>query len=150
VPSAASLVGVGGHRFVVPRGPLATIRPETHLSLPTTPFEQSRPATVPVVLTLVRRIFLVIASQAGRRWEWWRKGIRCNPLRHRGPHAFLQVGSRSVYGDAGTGRFACDLRDGASDADVNEAGRPEFEVEGTAVGFAIGCNRIFFVNGKDV
>jgi hypothetical protein len=65
-------------------------------------------------------------------------------------HAFFRVGSRSIDGDTGTGRCSRDLHEGVSDADGIEAGRPELEIEGTAVGFAVGGNRIFFVDGEDV
>ena len=39
---------------------------------------------------------------------------------------------------------------GRSDADVIEDGRPEFEIEVTFVGFAVGGDRIRFVDGEDV
>jgi hypothetical protein len=58
-------------------------------------------------------------------------------------HAFFRVGSWSIDSDAGTGRCSRDLREGVSDADGIEAGRPEFEIESTAIGFAVGGNRIF-------
>jgi hypothetical protein len=80
----------------------------------------------------------------------WQRGSRSNPLRHRARHPLFQAGSRSIDIDAGTGRFACDLRDGGSDAHSSEAGWPEFEVEAAAVGLAVACNRIFFVNGEYV
>jgi hypothetical protein len=49
---------------------------------------------------------------------------------------------RTIYGRAFW------IGEGASDADGIEAGRPEFEIEGPAVDFALGGNRIVFVNGK--
>lgn len=50
------------------------------------------PATVPVVFTLVRRIFLVIASQPGKRWEWWRKGLGAIPFATVGRMQFFKLG----------------------------------------------------------
>ena len=38
---------------------------------------------------------------------------------------------------------------GVSDADGIVAGRPEFEIEHTFVGFAVGRDRIRFVDGED-
>src|ERR1700730_3050622 len=63
---------------------------------------------------------------------------------------FFRVGSWSIDGDAGTECCSRDLREGISDADGGEARRPEFEIEGTVVGFAVRGNRIFFVDGEDV
>ena len=56
----------------------------------------------------------------------------------------------SIDGDADTDCCSRDLRAGVSDADGIEAGRPEFEIEGTGVGFAVGGNGIYFVDGEDV
>jgi len=64
--------------------------------------------------------------------------------------AFFRFGSWSIDVDASTGRCSRDLREGTSDANGIEAGRPEFEIESTAVGFAVGRDRIRFVDGEDV
>ena len=56
----------------------------------------------------------------------------------------------SIDGDAGTGRCSRDLGEGTSYANGIEAGRPEFEIEVTDVAFAVGRDRIRFVDGEDV
>jgi len=83
------------------------------------------------------------------------KGIRCNPLRHRVRHAFFRIGSWSIDGDTDTERCSRDLSYWRSGADVAAgavgavAGEVEFEIEETAVGFAVGRDRIGFVDGED-
>jgi hypothetical protein len=56
----------------------------------------------------------------------------------------------SIDGDTGSGRCSFDLLYGSSDPDEIENGRPEFEIEGTFVGFSVGGDRIRFVLGEDV
>jgi hypothetical protein len=58
--------------------------------------------------------------------------------------AFFRVGSWSIGGDTGSGRRSFDLLYGGSDADLIEEGRPEFDIEVTFVGFAVGGDRIRF------
>jgi len=58
--------------------------------------------------------------------------------------------SSSIDGDPGGGCCARDLRERISDADRIEAGRPEFKIERTAIGFAVRGNRIGFVDSEDV
>jgi hypothetical protein len=79
---------------------------------------------------------------------WRRREWKCNPLRHRARHAFFRVGSWSIDGDTGSGRCCFDLLYGGSDADEIEEGRPEFESEVAFVGFAVGGDRIRFVDGE--
>src|ERR1700683_1427651 len=62
----------------------------------------------------------------------------------------FRVGSRSIDGDAGTRGCSRDLRDRGSDADSIIAGRAEFDIEGAAIGFAVGGNPIVFVDGENV
>ena len=64
--------------------------------------------------------------------------------------AFFRVGSWSIDGDTGSGRRSFDLLYGGSDADLIKEGRPEFDIEVTLVGFAVGGDRIRFVDGEDV
>jgi hypothetical protein len=69
--------------------------------------------------------------------------------RHGIGQAFLRVRSCSIDGDASCGRGSLDLRYWRSHADGIVAGRPEFEIEHTFVGFAVGRDRIRFVDGED-
>ena len=98
----------------------------------------------------VCQVFVVIWNETQYAVERWQRGWKSNPLRHGLRNALFRLGCWSIYSDAGTGRFACDLRDGASDPYGSEAGRPEFEVEGATLGFVVRCHRILFVDGKDV
>jgi len=55
----------------------------------------------------------------------------------------------SIDGDASSGRGSLDLCYWFSRADGIVTGRPEFEIESTFVGFAVGRDRIRFVHGED-
>jgi len=78
------------------------------------------------------------------------KGTGWNPLRHGIGQVFFRVRTWSINRDTGSGRCSFDLLYGGSDADEIEEGRPEFDSEVTFVGFAVGGDRIRFVDGEDV
>jgi hypothetical protein len=81
--------------------------------------------------------------------EWWQSGWECDPLRHRVRHLHLRIGGWSIDGDACSGYCSLDLCYWLSDADGIEAGRPEFEIEHSFVGFSVGRDRVCFVVGED-
>jgi hypothetical protein len=58
--------------------------------------------------------------------------------------------SRSINGDPGSGGRSLDHLYRGPHADQIEEGGPEFDSEATFVGFAIGGDRIGFVDGEDV
>ena len=86
----------------------------------------------------------------------WRLGMECGPPRHGAHDAFLWVGTWSIDSDAYSVGCSGDLRYRLSGADVTGgavgavAGEVEFEIEEAAVGFAVGRDRIGFVDGEDV
>src|ERR1700728_5311834 len=67
------------------------------------------------------------------------KGTKVQSPLPRCAACIFRVGGRSINVDAGSSRLPRDFRDGGSDAHGSEAGRPEVEVEGTGVRFAVAC-----------
>ena len=75
-------------------------------------------------------------------------------LRKHGPRHAVVIGRKwevdsSIDGDASSGYCSLDLCYWLSDADGVVAGRPEFEIEHSFIGFSVGRDRVRFVVGED-
>ena len=81
------------------------------------------------------------------RWERGKgDGVQSpSPL---GPAFTFPGWSWSIDDNASSGRGSLDLCDWRPQADGIVAGRPEFEIEHSFVGFAVGRNGIGFVDGE--